>query len=650
MTPNSDTGTVGQGDPTLVPLSNGLLAKNCEFFGDGSVITRFGNSRVFLPTDNVRSMINWLPIVSGAPQNLLVWLAQGTGVKLTSLASPGAGTTIMTQATAVAASFQPQGARLYAGFMNANGIGVAAGQVYDRTLGVADPLFAPPMTTVPVVTTAVNIGSLLTPGAKNFGYMVKTRTGFISLPSPVTSTSNNTFVPVTYTVGPTDSVVQIQLAATWPSYASGIFLVCTTTANPNQYFIIPAAGSADGSYPVTGGTSTTLNMFLASVTDDYITNNYLDASQYFNQLSQTIAGTSPLNPSVIFSYGQRMCYVALDENGVSCLFVSDPGNPQSVNAAFGRVYLPGNVTITTAYALGRTLYIEGPHWTYSTTDNNGLPSTWAQPEQVDGLIGTVGPFGVSVVASQTYAWIADDTGFWLFSGAFPDRPVSYYQQGDWNRINFGQPAKIFVVDDKANLRVHVYAPLDGATDITHRLTWDYSLRASDSAGINIAPEQVKYSLDDFQSYTPGAACIVQSNTARRSEVWMGSTNTGQYVLRQNGSSDTNPYRDDTAAVDSKYQTALLPKGSNIGQVYQHHGDHIRATGSVARLTAYALDGSVSAGPFTLAVSALPAAEILQQYYLLSEGCSVQLDNGNVVDGWFKWAGATHYYTDSFPQR
>ncbi len=85
-------------------------------------------------------------------------------------------------------------------------------------------------------------------------------------------------------------------------------------------------------------------------------------------------------------------------------------------------------------------------------------------------------------------------------------------------------------------------------------------------------------------------------------------------------------------------------------MYQHHGDHMRITGSTARLTAYGLDGNVSAGPFTLTVSALPAAEILQQYYLLSEGCSVQVDNGNVVDGWFKWSGCTHYYTDSFPQR
>ncbi len=650
MTPNTDTGTAGQGDPTLVPLTNGLLAKNMQYFGDGSCITRFGNSRVFLPADVVRSMINWLPIVASTPANYLVWLAQGTGIKLTSLASPGAGSTIMTQATAVAASLQPQGARLYGGFMNANGIGIAPGQVYDVTLNVSDTLFAPPMADVPVVTTVVNTGSLLTPGAKNFGYMVKTRTGFVTLPSPVASTSNNTFAPVSYTVGATDSIVQVALTATWPIYASAIYLICTTTANPNQYFIIPSGGNTDGSYPVTGGTSTTLNMFLNAVTDSYITANYLDASAYFGQLSQTIAGTNPLDPAVIVPYGQRMCYVALDGSGVPVVFISEPGNPQQVSAAFGGVYLPGNLSITTVFALGRTLYIVGPHWNYSTTDNNGEPGTWAQPQIVDGLIGCGGPYCVSVNSSQTYAWIADNTGFWLFSGSFPDRPISYYQQGDWGRINFGQPTKIFVVDDKTNLRVHVYAPLDGATDITHRLTWDYGLRASDGAGINVSPEQVKYSIDDFSGYTPGAACIVQSNTAKRSEVWMGSTSTGKYVFRQNSATDTNPYRDDTAAIDSKYQTAILPKGSNIGQVYQHHGDHIRVTGTSARLTAYALDGTASAGPFTLSVSALPAAEILQQYYLLSEGCSVQLDNGNVVDGWFKWSGSTHYYTDSFPQR
>jgi len=393
-------------------------------------------------------------------------------------------------------------------------------------------------------------------------------------------------------------------------------------------------------------------MFLDAVTDNYITTNYLDASVYFTQLSQTIAGTSPIDPSVIVPYGQRMCYVALDGSGVPVVYVSEPGNPQQVISAFGGVYLPGNLSILTVFALGRVLHILGPHWSYSTTDNNNEPSTWAQPQIVDGLIGCGGPFCVSVDASQTYAWIADDTGFWLFSGSFPDRPISYYQQGDWNRINFAQQNKIFVIDDKTNLRVHVIAPLDGATDPTHILTWDYSLRAVDSAGINVSPEQVKYSLDNIAGgYALGCGCMVQNNTTLRSERWLAPTSTSQYVLRQNTAADTNPYRDNgTTPINSKYQTSLLPKGSNIGQVYQHHGAHLRLTGTSANLTAYALDGTTSTGPFALTVSALPAKEILQQFYLLSEGASLQIDNGNVLDGWVKWSGATHYYTDSFPQR
>jgi hypothetical protein len=86
--------------------------------------------------------------------------------------------------------------------------------------------------------------------------------------------------------------------------------------------------------------------------------------------------------------------------------------------------------------------------------------------------------------------VADEAGLYLFEGgSYPSRPVSYWQQPDWQRINFAQKTKIFVSDDKANQRVTVLAPLDGATSPTHELTWDYSLGTT--------PEQVQYSLNDI---------------------------------------------------------------------------------------------------------------------------------------------------------
>jgi hypothetical protein len=251
-----------------------------------------------------------------------------------------------------------------------------------------------------------------------------------------------------------------------------------------------------------------------------------------------------------------------------------------------------------------------------------------------------------VNAAQGYAWIADEGGLYLFQGgSFPSRPVSYYQQPDWQRINWAAANTVEVVDDKNNKRVIVKAPLDGSTVANYQLTFDYT--------DGVDPESVKYSLDNISGYNIGAIAMVVNNQTKHSEVWMGKATAGQ-VIRRNDGTEANPYRDISAAISSLYETAILPGLDSMdrGQVHAHHGDHIRVRGSGSLgLTVWGLDHTKSivpaASPLSLATS--PGFEYMVRYSMLSEYASIQFAS-NALDANWVLSKISHYFTRHVPQR
>lgn len=620
-------------DPTKINVNNGRLARNVSYFGS-NVATRYGFSAVFSPSAAVTAMTNWLFLNGTTPANYLAFYVPGTGVRIANLASPSA-STLIAEATGTTASMCTLGNRMYAGFMDANGVGVAAPKVCSFG-GSAEPLFAPPITTVPSIS-EVGTG-ITTAGAKNFGYLIQTSNGFITRPSPA---PGNDFTPVSYTSS--TGIIDVSIdppGHVWPTYASKVAIIATTTANPSRYYIVPATYPGNDPFvPVDLAAATHVYM---NCSDSALVENGIDATPYLTQLSQTVSGTAPIKPSVIAPYGQRLAYQCLDAAGVPVTYFSDSSAPQNLDAAESGVYLPGNLSTTTGFALRESFYILGPHWTYAVTDSNNLPSTWAQPQLVDGAIGAAGPFCVSANAALNFAWVADEAGLYLFQGgSYQPRPVSYWQTPDWQRINFAAPTKIFVVDHKSNQRVIVLAPLDGASTPTHMLTFDYSRGTS--------PEDIQYSLNSIASYAPGAIASVQNYTSRHMEPWLAPSSSSYSILRENDGTEATPYRDVSAAIDSAYEYAPLPKGTQ-GNVVMHHGLQMRIRGNgTATLTMYSLDQAVTAGPFSITLASAPDNEILQRFFIRSEYCSGRIAT-NAVDSWFNWARADHYFTLGSPIR
>ena len=640
------TGAQPRLDPESIPLTAALLSQNVAFL-KGQTATRFGHSVMFTPSDYASSMYSWQFFYSAALHNLLVWFRPGTGMRWIDVNNLGGGFFAgAAQATAQAASFASAGQYLFLGYYDANGLGIAGGNVWSYAVSSADPLFAAPVQLLISSASEPSSGAV-TAGLHRFGFLLQTRYGYTTTWCPVTS--GGAFSPFSFTAsgGKNLRLVVNGANGTWPTYASQGQIIMTTVANLNRYFIVPGT-----TFVISGGSTQNYTVPDFSISDSDLTATATDAVTYQNRLTGSQAGGAPFNPSVIFAYGARIGYITVDSSGFPVCYFSNSNDYQALYAASSGVYLPGNIPIMTGFALRGVAYLVGPHWTYAVSDNGNTPSQWASPQLVDGSIGTLAPQGVWANEAQGYAWVADESGLYLFEGAsYPARPISYYQLPDWQRINWGAPTAVQVVDDKTNKRVTVLAPLDGATTPSHRLTWDYTE--------GTAPEDAKYSIDNLASFAMGAIALVQHPTTKRMEIWVAPSAAGAFV-RQNNGSEANPYRDvNTAgttaqAIASLYETALFPGADDPRrqQVIFHHGDHLRVTGSGSlALKVWGIDHVRSVVPAAspLTLSTAPGLEPLFRYWLQSEYASLQLST-NAVDAFFILSGIKHYWSNASPQR
>lgn len=616
-------------DPYSVQAENALLAQNIEYLPKGEIKTRFGHSQVWNPADAASSMANWIFIYLGNKLNYLVYFKPGVGVRFAPVPTPSA-TTIMAQATAAGAVFAPAGQQLYAAFYNSAGQGAAAGQVYSIA-GGADPLFKrAPLTTEVVVSFTEGGASsgTITAGLHRVGFYLTTANGYTTRLAPLNS--GITFVPQNFTAsGDRNVTVTLTPAGgyNWPTGAS-VTVVMTTVTNLQKYLTVPTAPptSVAGALPVN---------ITFDITDEDLAASGTDVTLQQTVMSQDGSGNPPFTLAFLAPYGERMAYTGVDAAGIPVTYFSEPSAFQSVTAAQHGVYLPGNLPQTCGFSLRGVYYLLGPHWTYSVSDSGGVPATWAAPQLVDGTIGALGPFCVWLNAAHGFCWVADVGGLYLFSGGqYPARPVSYYQTPDWQRINFGAPTQIFVVDDKDKKRVRVIAPLDGATTPTHILNF-YYLEGTD-------PEQIKYSLDP---YAPGPATLVENDSTKSMEVWYGSSSAGP-VVRANNGSEANPYRDAGSPINSIYRMGQMPGAQSQGTVLFHHADELRVLGSGnLALKVYSLDQVKNVVPAKspLALSTTPGRKALVRYSLMSEQAILELST-NALDAWFQLSEVAHYYT------
>lgn len=490
LTPDNSTALVTQfmgaayaQDAYDVDPAHALYAENIDYaLGQNDRVqcgTRRGVSQVaqISSTDGRISRIGtWFFSYGGTQGSIVAMYSVANGVRFYVILAGAFSRIIMPVTGAASATFVSDGLRMYTAFCDSTGRkGTAQGYVYGLWQGTVitsggndavDTLFASPIpATIATVATSQPGAGVVTAGTHRLAYIFTTRNGYTGALNPVTAAG--VFAPASFTAA--DGTHNRRVVITWasiPTYLNPSFaptaptvqIAMTSAANPAQYFLVPGA---IGNVPGSAGT-TTIDL---SITDnDLVTGT--DVTQYQNLLT-AVAGAGPFNPSSIFQYSSRMAYVTLDSAGLPVVYFSDQNAYQSLTAAFHGVYLEGRQIPVHGASMGGLCYIATLAGLYSTQDNGGYPTTWTPPARVDGSVGVLAPSCMLAVGGKIL--LASEKGLYLFrGGAFPQRPISYWQGPDWNRINWLAPTQVQVVDDSFDNTIRVLAPVNapitGATN------------------------------------------------------------------------------------------------------------------------------------------------------------------------------------------
>ena len=626
-------------DPYSIPLTNGLVSQNAGYV-HGEVSTRLGHSTVVnMPYGPAVSMENWYFVFSSSQVSVALFYTPLGGIYGYQLLFSSFSGALISQTGAAGAIMVTDGQRLYAAFYDSTGrIGYAGGQIYGWDIG-ADPLFAAPLSAIPAITQPG--GGVITAGVHNIAYLTTTRNGYTGILQPVDA-STNVFTPVSFTATG-GANARFTLTVSLPAYMTGgsIQVVMTTVANPARYYTVPGA--------VTTASGSTVITF--SITDNDLAATGTDVTSQMNLLTSTVGGTPPFFPNAIFSYSSRLGYCTIDSAGFPVVYISDQNNYQSITADQHGIYLESREQVIQGFSLRGVCYLGSTRSFFSTSDNGDVPVTWTPPQKVDGSIGILAPNCVHANPSLGYALIAAPRGFYLFQGGiFPPLPLSYYNDSDWQRINWQHAERVKIIDDQLNRRFLVLAPLDGASSPNYILTWDYT--EGDT------PETVKYSINSVSGYAFGSGTSIFNINNNKPEVWY-TPNTSGYMMRQNDGTETYPYRDVTtagtaAAISFLYETALVPRNQDNAQTLHHfHGAHWRVRGSgLFNITAYNLDhtNSVVPGASPVVLRSSPGHEVMTRWrFPNQEQQSIQFGT-NAIDGHASISLIRVYYTEAAAQR
>jgi len=452
-------------DPYALDLAHGLYSQNLDFTigtGAASVIqaaTRRGSSQVVqLPTADggVLSLFPWYFNNGGVQDCYAVYYAPGVGAKAYSQQSASfVGLIAVTGAKYL--SFATDGIRGYFGFGDATGrYSSTSGYIYNASTGNSDKLFAQPISNAVVTLTAdMTVGSgVVTAGTRRIAFLYTTRNGYSGPICPFDSTTQ-LFSPILYTATDGAHGVLVNLdCLSIPSYMSpGGFaqVVMTTASNLAEYYAVPGAILPWPTSPGNVGV-------VVNVSDGDLTSTGTNVTQQQNVLASSLSGTPPFFPSAIFAYSSRMCYVTLDGAGFPVVYVSDPSAYQSLTAAYHGIYLEGKQIPVHGCSIGQVCYIATLSALYACSDNGGQPATWTPPQRVDGSVGVLTPS--CLLSSGGRILLASEKGLFSYrGGAFPTLPLSFWQSPDWNRINWGAPTQVGIVDDSLDRVIRVTAPL-----------------------------------------------------------------------------------------------------------------------------------------------------------------------------------------------
>lgn len=690
-------------EKTDIQYDGALFAKNVRYL-PGSVLTRFGVKTVLTINKAITTMWNWLfADPSSGAKNFLVYFS--SGVKAVDLTT-GVTSADLYAAAGRGAVFANSGSRFISAHFATTGLGADGGRIYGYGVG-DDQLFARPILTSEVTLTApTTTGGFMTPGTRNVAFLMTTRNGFTGRPSPANSGLD--VIPVSVTTTSTNNKITVTLtpASVWPAFSGTAEILMTSTVNTARYYIVSSITLA-----IPGGSSLAVSTTVDISDDELVTGE--DATPYFELLTQNASGTAPFFPCGLIESGPRIGYIFKSSDYGQGVAFSDPNNYQALSAARNIFYLPGQLEIVAGCVLDNSIMLIGPNWTYTANDNGDYPVTWSGAQKLDGTIGTICPMGVAVSAARSIGWVVSKNGLYaLRGGVYDTRPISYYNAGDWAKINWAIFYDIQVTDDASRKRVSVLAPLtlsgyvttngtaitwasgdefavawmsgttitiNGVAKVissitsptagvltatagvqtnvtysvtptynTHALTWDYT--EGDTA------ETAKFSLQVFENFNPGAQCVVQNPTSKLLELWYGRTVAGDVFREMNGN-DASPYRDGASSpIDSQYETALYPTSPGRSSfIRQNHGAFFRALGSGSMpITCYTIDHASSKSLTAITLSTSPGREYWRatgSSSLTNSECkSYKVSNNRIADAWFQISRILDYTKQYSRQR
>jgi hypothetical protein len=624
-------------------------AQNVEYILNDQVKTRAGFGPVWNPSKSITAMYNWIL----ASANRLAYFNRTDGSVILRTLSTGSEVSLLTGASAELAVFASLGSRLAFALVTSASAGAAQGHVWDSVTAptTADKAFQPPMAagSFTFAFSEPAAGSV-SKGVHRFAVVFTTRTGYETRPSLAASAFGSSgsiadlYITPFTTTGNKTLRVAISVVGTWPAPFVSAALLMTTVQNPARYFFVPGATAT-----VNGGTGATVTFPDIDLPDSIIgaatsTEAVTANKDYFSLYSQDWTGAGPFNPFKIIAYSDRTVWFCTLSDGTSGIFVSNKGAGQWITLASHLIQLPEKRQIITGFILKGTLYLLGPGWTYSTSDNTSLPVTWVPPQEVDGHIGTPHVTGVAVNSSLGYAFVADTAGLQFFQGgSYASRPVSYLNTPDWERINWTAAAgTVEVKDYPFRKMVLVKAPIDGSTTANAILAWDYSNgTAWDKVNYTI---WVSGALPDI-----GALENVYNPTAKIFEIYLSRYSTGKVYrtksIAAGDATEANPtalYDDDGVGILSPYETCPLPQAIPEPRNFVAVRTRIRGNGTILQ-TAFTSDQTRSSALSNITASLAPGSWALSLMDVQSEAMTVRYSNDGVPGHWFLIAGIETFY-------
>lgn len=635
-----------------------IEATNCEF-EPGFLKTRKGvyphPSSVFTEAGPVSGVYNHLYANKSYVYRAIQ--TPGTNVQVARAQYDGTGATAgaptLNTATPGYGTFAGFGKRVYCVLGNAAQDSGLLGAI-DTTTLLQQAVWIPPLegteyTMAFVITPAVG---QVTAGTHAFFLLVRSKTGFVTRTSPITTLSSGNPTPfATAGLSANDSITfTLTPVSTWSPDIYSIQLVATPINLVDRYIVVGTENVI---------TSPTMNVVLTFDINDVDLTQLTQTNDTYDQviytgLNQAVSTDQPVKPYYCFQCGERLGIFYIDPFNGPTMGFSEPSNYEWFQFNRHMIQLPGAAkAIAGKWAQG-TIYIYTENGTYAYVDTGGFPVTWPKPRVVDAKIGVSVPYAITLDSGGN-GFVAHRTGLYAFEGGqYLQVPLSYWQPDSWDVIDWANPS-ISLTDDKEKYRaVFCYKDLSGTR---HVLTWNYTN--------GFGPNDVKFSEYFYQSTVINWVTDVMNygdaqSSKYRQQLWLQSNTVGRWLLDR-FPNDATPYRDTDqtgggpvarAVYPQKYRLAYLPPRPKPNQMQVHHFGLMRIIGNGNYVyKAYSLDDAitvtvsdVNGSPQVLTLSNSPGKETLVGYSLVSESASPELSlNDTNLDSFFEISHWGHFY-------